>query len=72
MRLSVFRTASVLRTLSPVIGQMPPLASVAAIMLPDSHVTSMAHNYEKQKIKSDGAFNLAFDLTMEKMSTGPT
>ncbi len=53
MRLNVLRTASVLRTLSPVIGQMPPLASVAAITLPDSHVTSMAHNYKGQRGNSD-------------------
>lgn len=41
MRLSVLRTASELRMRSPVIGQIPPLARVAAMMLPDSQVTSM-------------------------------
>lgn len=50
----MFRTASVLKTLSPVIGQMPPLASVAAITLPDSHVTSMEHNCEGQRGNSVG------------------
>lgn len=44
IKLSVFRTASGLRTLSPVIGQKPPLANVAAITLADSQVTSMEHS----------------------------
>lgn len=44
MRLKVLRTASALSTRSPVIGQIPPLASVAAMTLPDSQVTSMEHN----------------------------
>lgn len=44
IKLSVFRTASGLSTLSPVIGQKPPLASVAAITLADSQVTSMEHS----------------------------
>lgn len=41
IRLSVFLTASALRTRSPVIGQMPPLARVAAMTLPDSQLTSI-------------------------------
>ena len=45
MRLSVFLTASALSTSSPVIGQIPPLANVAAMTLPDSHVTSIEHSY---------------------------
>lgn len=40
IRLRVFLTASALRTSSPVMGQIPPLAKVAAITLPDSQVTS--------------------------------
>lgn len=50
MRLRVLRTASALRTRSPVIGQIPPLASVAAMTLPDSQVTSIEHNWNR-KIK---------------------
>lgn len=41
IRLRVFRTASGLRMRSPVIGQNPPLASVAAMTLALSQVTSM-------------------------------
>lgn len=41
IRLRVFRTASGLRTRSPVIGQNPPLARVAAMTLALSQVTSM-------------------------------
>lgn len=48
MRLRVFRTASALRTDSPVIGQIPPLARVAAIILPDSQVTSMEQSCEEK------------------------
>lgn len=44
IRLSVFRTASGLSTRSPVIGQKPPLARVAAITLALSQVTSMEHS----------------------------
>jgi len=44
MRLRVFRTASGLNTRSPVIGQKPPLASVAAMTLALSQVTSMEHS----------------------------
>lgn len=50
MRLSVFRTASELRTRSPVIGQIPPLARVAAIMLPDSQVTSMEQSCHRKSL----------------------
>lgn len=45
MRLRVLRTASALSTLSPVMGQIPPLARVAAMTLPDSQVTSTEHSY---------------------------
>jgi len=44
MRLRVLRTASALSTLSPVMGQIPPLARVAAMTLPDSQVTSTEHS----------------------------
>ena len=44
MRLSVFLTASPERTTSPVSGQMPPLASVAAMTDADSAVTSIEHS----------------------------
>lgn len=49
MRLRVLRTASALRTLSPVMGQMPPLARVAAMTLPDSQVTSTEHSYGNKR-----------------------
>lgn len=45
MRLRVLRTASALSTHSPVMGQIPPLARVAAMTLPDSQVTSTEHSY---------------------------
>lgn len=45
IRLSVFLTASGLSTRSPVIGQMPPLARVAAMTLALSQVTSMEHSW---------------------------
>lgn len=45
IRLRVLRTASALSTLSPVMGQIPPLARVAAMTLPDSQVTSTEHSY---------------------------
>ena len=45
IRLKVFRTASGLRTRSPVIGQKPPLARVAAMTLALSQVTSMEHSW---------------------------
>lgn len=51
MRLRVFRTASALSTLSPVMGQMPPLARVAAMTLPDSQVTSTEHSYGNERVK---------------------
>lgn len=44
MRLRVSRTDSGLSTRSPVIGQKPPLARVAAMTLALSQVTSMEHN----------------------------
>lgn len=44
IRLRVFRTASGLSTRSPVIGQKPPLARVAAMTLALSQVTSMEHS----------------------------
>jgi hypothetical protein len=48
----VLRTASALSTLSPVMGQIPPLARVAAITLPDSQVTSTEHSYgNKEEVK---------------------
>lgn len=53
MRLRVFRTASVLSTRSPVVGQMPPLASVAAMALPDSQVTSMEHSWRWRRAGED-------------------
>ena len=46
IRESVFCTATADRTLSPVVGQIPPLASVAAITDPLSAVTSMEHNWK--------------------------
>ncbi len=49
MRLRVLRTASALSTRSPVIGQIPPLANVAAMTLPDSHVTSIEHSWKWKK-----------------------
>lgn len=45
IRLSVFLTASGLSTRSPVMGQRPPLARVAAMTLALSHVTSMEHSW---------------------------
>lgn len=51
IRLKVFLTASGLSTRSPVIGQKPPLASVAAMTLALSHVTSMEHSWRTQKKK---------------------
>lgn len=45
IRLSVFLTASGLSTRSPVIGQIPPLARVAAMTLALSHVTSMEQSW---------------------------
>lgn len=50
IKLSVFRTASGLSTLSPVIGQKPPFARVAAITLADSQVTSMEHSYNEKQV----------------------
>lgn len=49
MRLRVLRTASALSTLSPVMGQIPPLARVAAMTLPDSQVTSTEHSYGDER-----------------------
>ena len=46
---SVFLTASELTAFSPVVGQIPPLAKVAAITAPDSAVTSMAHSCKNDK-----------------------
>ena len=40
----VLRTASPARTFSPVIGQIPPFARVAAITHADSAFTSTEHN----------------------------
>lgn len=51
MRLRVLRTASALSTLSPVMGQIPPLARVAAMTLPDSQVTSTEHSYGDERGK---------------------
>lgn len=47
IRLRVFRTASGLRTRSPVIGQKPPLAKVAAMTLALSQVTSIEQSWWK-------------------------
>lgn len=55
MRLRVLRTASALSTLSPVMGQMPPLARVAAMTLPDSQVTSTEHSYGERSKGSVGS-----------------
>ena len=49
MRLRVFRTAPALRTRSSVIGQMPPLANVAAMTLADSQFTSMEQSWKGEK-----------------------
>ena len=43
---NVLRTASLVRILSPVVGQIPPLARVAAIILADSTVASMEDNFK--------------------------
>lgn len=56
MRLRVFRTASGLSTRSPVIGQKPPLARVAAMTLALSHVTSMEHNWQKWREINNNRF----------------
>ena len=40
----VFWTATEDKTLSPVVGQIPPFAKVAAITAPESAVTSIEHN----------------------------
>ena len=48
MRLRVLRTDSGLSTRSPVIGQKPPLARVAAMTLALSQVTSMEHSWEEE------------------------
>lgn len=45
IRLRVFLTASGLSTRSPVIGQVPPFAKVAAMTLALSLVTSMEHSW---------------------------
>lgn len=45
IRLNVFLTASGVSTRSPVIGQMPPLARVAAMTLALSQVTSMEQSW---------------------------
>lgn len=47
MRQRVFLTASPLNTCSPVIGQIPPLARVAAMTLPDSQLASMEHSWKE-------------------------
>ena len=44
----VLRTASGANTLLPVMGQIPPLASVAAITDPASQVVSMEHNWRQR------------------------
>ena len=45
-----FLTASPDKTSSPVSGQMPPLARVAAMTEADSAVTSIEHNCEKGNV----------------------
>lgn len=57
MRLSVFLTASGLSTRSPVIGQKPPLARVAAMTLALSHVTSMEHSWRSTHKKKKLEFS---------------
>lgn len=57
MRLSVFLTASGLSTRSPVIGQRPPLARVAAMTLALSHVTSMEHSWRSTHKKEQFEFS---------------
>ena len=52
MRDKVFWTATGDRTLSPVVGHIPPLASVAAITAPDSAVTSTEQSCENEGITS--------------------
>lgn len=59
----MLRTASALSTRSPVIGQIPPLASVAAMTLPDSQVTSMEHNWDGKKME-------LFELEMHEEQLG--
>lgn len=50
---SVSRTASGLRMFSPVMGQIPPFARVAAITAPVSQVISIEqHCEEKKQLKS--------------------
>lgn len=51
----VFRTDSDDNTFSPVVGQIPPLAMVAAITAADLHVTSTEQHCNKQDcvIRSD-------------------
>lgn len=64
IRLNVFLTASGLSTRSPVIGQKPPLARVAAMTLALSHVTSMEHSWRAtQNIRR-------FEFSGGKMGTG--
>ena len=45
----VFWTATGDRTLSPVVGQIPPLARVAAITAPDSAVTSIEQSCVEER-----------------------
>ena len=51
---SVFLTASPARTRSPVMGQMPPLARVAAITAPLSAVHSTEHICQGQGGRPSG------------------
>lgn len=69
---SVFRTASPVSTCSPVIGHTPPLASVAAMTLADSHVISIEHNCNEVKrqsktdmIEQEKSFQAEFYLEVE-------
>ena len=47
---SVFCTAWESSTLSPVVGQIPPLARVAAITAPDCAVTSIEQSYKRKQV----------------------
>lgn len=68
MRLSVFLTASGLSTRSPVIGQRPPLARVAAMTLALSHVTSMEHSWRSTHKKKKLEFSKREQMSRKKLA----
>lgn len=70
IRLSVFLTASGLSTRSPVIGQKPPLARVAAMTLALSHVTSMEHSWRSTQNKKQLQFGVGKVGTDEREGGG--